>query len=755
MAGNYTYSSLSTTPEDSDSVSTIAPSTTSTSTVHKKSPLPTYYGDGPFDAPSSDSDTEEDDELLEKPASPGIAESQIPKKRPSGLKYLITTIVALLLLSCVIGLFAAKSYTSPSRIYMDALYNGTFYADRVSVEWVAEAGDGVFSVDNGTHITLVDLNKPEAERTSVLVDKRDLKDEQGRQLNINGWWLSPSSTHILLRADWLKQWRHSSHGNFYIHSLESKTTHPITPPSNPPVTAYAEWSSSSTTNSLVFVKENDLYYLPTAEPSTQPIRITDTGNATRFNGVPDWVYEEEVFSADSALWWAPGGERLVYLEFDETEVPEYTFPIYNPSSSPYEVHPYTEEIVMRYPKPGYPNPIVRVHLLSLGQGTFEDVVLDWSDRMPLNDSVIQEIAWVTDKQLLMKEVNRNADDGRVLFYDFNTASTGKVVRKLGKDGEEGDEGWIESSQNIYPIEGGYLDIVPTKEGFNHIALFSPPDAQEPRWITGGEWEVVNGVRAVVNDTVFFEGTKQSSIERHLYSASLSLSKGKDVQEPTWLTKSYVQAAGLEGEGAVERGYFSTAFSPGGGFYVLSYQGPSVPWQSVLKTPTQQGGDDWEFVLTTNERLGNVTLEYESPTYVYGSITIDGYELNTVELLPPHSDLSGRTKYPVLFHVYGGPASQTVDTRWSRAWRDYVVCGLGYVLVVVDGRGTGFKGRKLRNPVKNNLGFWEGKDQVGGARAPSDPLHVPALSPLGSSYISNGDQVAAALKYERIAGEEER
>jgi dipeptidyl aminopeptidase/acylaminoacyl peptidase len=91
------------------------------------------------------------------------------------------------------------------------------------------------------------------------------------------------------------------------------------------------------------------------------------------------------------------------------------------------------------------------------------------------------------------------------------------------------------------------------------------------------------------------------------------------------------------------------------------------------------------------------------------------ELNTIEYRPPHMDDSGRTKYPVLFRVYGGPASQTVDTRFGRDWHAYLACAMDYVVVAVDGRGTGFKGRKFRNWVKGDLGFWETKDQVSAAK----------------------------------------
>ncbi len=88
------------------------------------------------------------------------------------------------------------------------------------------------------------------------------------------------------------------------------------------------------------------------------------------------------------------------------------------------------------------------------------------------------------------------------------------------------------------------------------------------------------------------------------------------------------------------------------------------------------------------------------------------ELNVMELLPLGFDDTGRTKYPVLFNVYGGPNSQTVHTRFDVGnWHTYLASELKYIIVSVDGRGTGGKGRKLRNPVRGDLGFFETRDQI--------------------------------------------
>jgi dipeptidyl aminopeptidase len=218
-------------------------------------------------------------------------------------------------------------------------------------------------------------------------------------------------------------------------------------------------------------------------------------------------------------------------------VDTFSFPIYNPTFDNYEVVPYTEDVKMKYPKPGYNNPIVSLKVFdvsvysealglpsSISAATLE---LDWEGRQAETDSIIQEVKWVGNDTLMIKEVNRNSDQGSVVVFELGDRGNGvarrvgKVVRKLGKDGEEGDDGWIDhasfsllsaqimlndnlmQSQSIYPLPPSlagdtpaYLDIVPNQDGYDHIALFSPATSSQPRWLTSGNWEVSNRILSV-------------------------------------------------------------------------------------------------------------------------------------------------------------------------------------------------------------------------------------------------------------------
>ena len=182
----------------------------------------------------------------------------------------------------------------------------------------------------------------------VLVDAAKVLDTNGERIRWSGWSLSADMQYVLLRTDDVRQWRHSSHGNFWVHRLNDASTFPVIPPSHPPTVAKCIWAPVG--HSLSFVSENDLYVIPGEDigPNATPVRVTTDGSAVVFNGVPDWVYEEEVVETDSTMWWSPDGKTLAYLRLDEAAVKDYRLQYYNPSSDAFEPHQYTTELEMKW-----------------------------------------------------------------------------------------------------------------------------------------------------------------------------------------------------------------------------------------------------------------------------------------------------------------------------------------------------------------------------------------------------------------------
>jgi dipeptidyl aminopeptidase B len=160
------------------------------------------------------------------------------------------------------------------------------------------------------------------------------------------------------------------------------------------------------------------------------------------------------------------------------------------------------------------------------------------------------------------------------------------------------------------------------------------------------------------------------------------------------------------------GFYSVSFSPQAQYYQLNYEGPELPYQSVLST----SNSSFRMDLENNEALNETLKKFDMPSRAYGTLKVDGYTLNYRETRPPNFDDSGRTKYPVLFNCYGGPASQIVDKRYSVDWHSWLTSEprLEYLVVQFDGRGTGYMGRKSRVGVRGQLGVLESADQAAAA-----------------------------------------
>ena len=177
------------------------------------------------------------------------------------------------------------------------------------------------------------------------MEAANVVDESGNEIHWDGWALSGDAQYVLFQANRTKLWRHSSHANYYIHRLSDSQTFPVRPPSDPPVISRCIWSPVG--HSLAFVEGNNLFVLPGEHIQGKAIQVTKDGSEVVFNGVPDWVYEEEVLETDSSLWWSPDGGTVAFLRMDEADVKDYKLQYYNPSNDAFEPHQYPTELDMK------------------------------------------------------------------------------------------------------------------------------------------------------------------------------------------------------------------------------------------------------------------------------------------------------------------------------------------------------------------------------------------------------------------------
>ncbi|KAI7861803.1 dipeptidyl peptidase IV N-terminal region-domain-containing protein [Spinellus fusiger] len=562
------------------------------------------------------------------------------------------------------------------------VFNSTFVPKRVSLVWVEnDPRDGIF--------------------THTDPDTRDILLQS----------LEDGKSTVYVNASHL-QWRHSYYSNIYIYRNADHSLFPLLPTStvnDAPTISYAAWSTVG--HRLAYVMNNDIYITNL----TDHHRITFDGSATVFNGVPDWVYEEEVFSTNFALWWSPDATHLAYLRFNETAVPEFHMPLYTASNASYP-----EELKIKYPKAGAPNPLASLHIYSLTSNTTivathittetDQFSIANTNEFKEDDRLITDVAWATETNthLLFKQMNRIQDHSITSLITLASNISTSTVEQI-QDYKPTDEGWIETMQSMVFLPTGdnnkdevmFMDIADDDNGFLHLAIFSATDPKkEPVWLTKGDWEVIPG--SVITDNkrklVHFMSTERSSMERHLYTLNL------DTKAPVDSKKCLTCP-----EDPDVHATYNAVFSPKFGYYILYYLGPDVPTTTVRKI------EDTTFVtvLEDNAVLKKVLEDYELPRIRMSTVMSGGVEMNAMEMLPPKFDIT--QKYPVLFHVYGGPGSQLVSYQFELSWQSFVASQLGYIIVTVDGRGTGFKGRKYKVGVRGRLGELETIDQVNAGR----------------------------------------
>lgn len=168
--------------------------------------------------------------------------------------------------------------------------------------------------------------------------------------------------------------------------------------------ALAEWGPVS--NSILFIKENNIYFKPNVVHPA--IQITDDGSANIYNGICDWVYEEEVFATKTAAWLSPDNKKLVYVQFDDTPVNHITIPVYGQPGAPRDQYPGIVDFP--YPKTGTNNPLVKLFLVDLTNvarnETVKKVQIPAPEKLREQQHIVSVVAWANNETLLSTWMNR-------------------------------------------------------------------------------------------------------------------------------------------------------------------------------------------------------------------------------------------------------------------------------------------------------------------------------------------------------------
>ncbi|ORX53155.1 hypothetical protein DM01DRAFT_1051770 [Hesseltinella vesiculosa] len=604
--------------------------------------------------------------------------------------------------------------TTVKHIDFNDIFNTDYTPKRPRITW---ANDGnltghIALLDRATNNLLV--QHVDTKKAQLLVKGSQLV-MNNRSLSIDHFSFSQDQKHILLSANASKVWQRSKVSTMYVYNRARQHLSLLLEPGV--TVSFAQWSPTG--RHIAYVRENNLYVTDLATHT----QITHDGSDTVFNGIPDWVYEEELLNQDHALWWSPDGNRLAYLRLDASQVPVLHLPIYEESAN--DIYP--SEQAIRYPKAGQANPMATLHVYSL-ETAIDSVVLgnatvaatlsptngQSQTDFDVDDRLVVDVAWMTDDSdvLLFKQTNRVQDLQITNIVQWHNG-TNATLSTLSKDAPL-DRGWLDQGMNMRFVSRTndtlvFVDWLNNDQGYMHLAQLTlrlDEMAIDRVWLTSGPWEIQD--RSVVVDPirqkVYFISTERSPLERHLYMLSLATAEKTCMTCPDDIDLT---------------AFYEATFSPDKSYYVLHYQGPDVPVTTIHHV------DDSKIELTVqaNDGLKQKLANFDLPTKRYVTITSGGRELHVEEQLPPGFDAT--QKYPVLFRVYGGPNSQSVTHEFQLDWHTFLSSKLQYIVVTVDGRGTGNRGRDFRMDVRGRLGTLEAVDQLNAARHWSQLKYVDA------------------------------
>lgn len=453
-----------------------------------------------------------------------------------------------------------------------------------------------------------------------------------------------------------------------------------------------------------YTKGRDLYVIDIN--TARETRLTFDGGDKIYNGWASWVYYEEILgrgSRYSAFWWSPDSRRIAYLHTDDNPVPEF---IINRIDEADGLHG-TQEIVP-YPKPGDPNPVVRMGVVDINSATTA-----WIDTDESIDQYIAWPYWTPDGSRIMVQVlNRDQNDMRFILADAATGAFTEIYRETRAT-------WVDFFTDIHVMEDGSGFILRSyRDDWDNLYYYGWDGSLITR-LTDVDWRVRSISRVdEKRGVVYFTGTGDESTESHLFMVKLN---GKGFTRLTDLPGSH-----------------SVSISPGGKYLIDS-------WSSVTTPPAVAllKGDGKKIRDIMPAEITPFNPETDTRSELVRIPTTDGFMMPALITYPANFDKN--RKYPVVFSIYGGPDAGNVRDSW-RGGRAGFFGENGIVTISVDHRGSGHFGKKGIDYMYRNLGKWEMTDYIEAVKWLREKPWVDAdrMGITGGSY--GGYVTAMALTY---------
>lgn len=548
----------------------------------------------------------------------------------------------------------------------------TFAQGREGINWTKD-GNGYYQISNG-EIVVVTLPKSEI-KTAI---GRSLLTPQGKNqpLNIKSFVLSADGTKALIYTNSKKVWRYETRGDYWLADLTTNKLVQIGKDKPESSLMFAKLSPDA--SKVAYVSGHNLYVEDVAGGTSKA--LTTDGTDRLINGTFDWVYEEE-FDCRDGFKWSPDGTSIAYWQIDARKIRNYLM-INNTDS----IYPHT--VPVEYPVVGENPSSCKVGVVNISTAKTSwlnipgDAIQNYIPRMD----------WVPNtSDIILQQINREQNTTHLFVANTQSGSVKDILT-------ETDKAWVDAAPEWRWINNGKEFLWESeKDGWRHLYRISK-DGKKQTLITKGNYDVIkSSLVDEKNGLFYFIASPDNATQKYLYKTKLD-GKGKlELVTPS-----------------IFPGTHSYDISPNGIFAEHVYQSANVrPITEWMRLDT---GNPFTMEGSLTNQLAKVQPPKNKVEF-FKIKTDDGTELDGWMKKPDNFDQT--KKYPIVFYVYGEPASQTVTDTYGVGYNFLYTGDMakdGYIYVSVDNRGAPApKGREFRKSIYKNIGVLNISDQASTAK----------------------------------------
>lgn len=576
------------------------------------------------------------------------------------------------LLTALLTLISVATLWAGKPLQLNDITAGAYSAETLhGVRPLADGESFARISDDGKRIVRYSFKT--GQETGIIFDASATRGATVR--NIDGYVMSPDESRILIQTQTEQIYRRSKKANYYIFSVQNNKLEPLSKNGK-----QQEPTFSPDGQQIAFVRDNNLFLVKLLFNNSESQITTDGKFNEILNGIPDWVNEEEFETARSFCFTADG-KMLAWIKYDESKVPVFSIPLYKglaPEKKAYARYPGVYSY--KYPVAGETNSTVGVYSYDIKSHVTRKMDL------PLDaDGYIPRL-WATSTPDQVAIVTLNRHQSVMNLYLGNTRSK---ICKLSIS-EKDDKYVKEDAYSQLSLEGDHLVMMSDRSGTLQLYWYTL-NGQLVRQITNQPFEVTRfyGYNAKTGE-FFYQAKDGTPTRTAVFCTDL---KGKTRKLST------------------QTGGNSAIFSKNFNYFINVYSNITTPYITTLCNANGKTEKTLIDNKALQQKLADVDMARKE---LFTFKTSQGIELYGWMMKPASFD-AGK-KYPVIMYQYSGPGSQEVLDEWGAGFAgggllESYWCQQGFIVVCVDGRGTGGRGADFEKCTYLNLGQFESRDQV--------------------------------------------